>query len=141
MAICGINFFNYKFYFGLTVITFMWCQMGKLKKRIRPSDITINIGKDAPIPECPIPGERFCSSWSPYKEKKKKGHEELLRTRCSSTKTLSFYTTNMIIFMYVCICMHPFIHQCMYVFWKCMGYRGKIYFVLRTYTDTKRLQK
>lgn len=34
--------------------------MGKLKRRIRPSDITINIGKDAPIPECPIPGERFC---------------------------------------------------------------------------------
>ena len=33
--------------------------MGKLKKRIRPSDITINIGKDASIPECPIPGERF----------------------------------------------------------------------------------
>ena len=33
--------------------------MGKLKKRISPSDITINIGKDAPIPECPIPGERF----------------------------------------------------------------------------------
>jgi len=33
--------------------------MGKLKSRIRPSDITINIGKDAPIPECPIPGERF----------------------------------------------------------------------------------
>lgn len=36
------------------------CQMGKLKKRIRPSDITINIGKDAPIPDCPIPGERWC---------------------------------------------------------------------------------
>ncbi|KAH1063152.1 hypothetical protein J1N35_028139 [Gossypium stocksii] len=34
-------------------------QMGKLKRRIRPCDITINIGKDAPIPECPIPGERW----------------------------------------------------------------------------------
>ncbi|XP_052883948.1 DNA topoisomerase 1 beta-like isoform X1 [Gossypium arboreum] len=34
-------------------------KMGKLKRRIRPCDITINIGKDAPIPECPIPGERF----------------------------------------------------------------------------------
>ncbi|XP_007020665.2 PREDICTED: DNA topoisomerase 1 [Theobroma cacao] len=34
-------------------------KMGKLKRRIRPSDITINIGKDAPIPECPIPGERW----------------------------------------------------------------------------------
>ncbi|KAK2351604.1 DNA topoisomerase 1 alpha [Trifolium repens] len=34
-------------------------KMGKLKKRIHPRDITINIGKDAPIPECPIPGERW----------------------------------------------------------------------------------
>ncbi|KAI3795708.1 hypothetical protein L1987_38365 [Smallanthus sonchifolius] len=34
-------------------------KMGKLKKRIRPSDITINIGKGAPIPECPIPGESW----------------------------------------------------------------------------------
>ncbi|KAL4351945.1 hypothetical protein GQ457_06G022030 [Hibiscus cannabinus] len=38
-------------------------KMGKLKRRIRPSDITINIGKDAPIPECPIPGE----SWKDVK--------------------------------------------------------------------------
>ncbi|KDP39213.1 hypothetical protein JCGZ_00970 [Jatropha curcas] len=38
-------------------------KMGKLKNRIRPSDITINIGKDAPIPECPIPGE----SWKEIK--------------------------------------------------------------------------
>ncbi|KAL7217879.1 hypothetical protein ACSBR2_011163 [Camellia fascicularis] len=34
-------------------------KMGKLKRRIQPRDITINIGKDAPIPECPIPGERW----------------------------------------------------------------------------------
>ncbi|KAM0942529.1 putative DNA topoisomerase [Dioscorea sansibarensis] len=34
-------------------------KMGKLKKRILPKDITINIGKDAPVPECPIPGERW----------------------------------------------------------------------------------
>ncbi|KAL0915402.1 hypothetical protein M5K25_015815 [Dendrobium thyrsiflorum] len=34
-------------------------KMGKLKRRIRPRDITINIGKGAPIPECPIPGERW----------------------------------------------------------------------------------
>ncbi|GFP86880.1 DNA topoisomerase 1 [Phtheirospermum japonicum] len=34
-------------------------KMGKLKKRIRPSDITINIGKDAPIPDCPISGESW----------------------------------------------------------------------------------
>ena len=50
---------------------FIWCQMGKLKMRIRPRDITINIAKDAPIPECPIRGERFCSSQSPWEEKKK----------------------------------------------------------------------
>ncbi|KZV21640.1 DNA topoisomerase 1-like [Dorcoceras hygrometricum] len=34
-------------------------KMGKLKKRIQPSDIIINIGKDAAIPECPIPGESW----------------------------------------------------------------------------------
>ncbi|KAG9137294.1 hypothetical protein Leryth_014921 [Lithospermum erythrorhizon] len=34
-------------------------KMGKLKRRIRPSDITINIGKGVPIPECPVPGERW----------------------------------------------------------------------------------
>jgi hypothetical protein len=33
--------------------------MGKLKRRIRPSDITINIGKEAAIPKCPIEGERY----------------------------------------------------------------------------------
>jgi len=34
-------------------------KMGKLKKRIYPEDITINIGKKAPIPECTIPGHRW----------------------------------------------------------------------------------
>ncbi|KAK4284925.1 hypothetical protein QN277_001692 [Acacia crassicarpa] len=34
-------------------------KMGKLKRRIHPDDITINIGKDAPIPECSIPGEKW----------------------------------------------------------------------------------
>ncbi|XP_073132102.1 DNA topoisomerase 1-like [Henckelia pumila] len=34
-------------------------KMGKLKKRIQPSEIIINIGKDAPIPPCPIPGESW----------------------------------------------------------------------------------
>ncbi|OEL32456.1 DNA topoisomerase 1 [Dichanthelium oligosanthes] len=34
-------------------------KMGKLKRRIKPSDITINIGSEAPVPECPIPGERW----------------------------------------------------------------------------------
>ncbi|KAG8046514.1 hypothetical protein GUJ93_ZPchr0008g13757 [Zizania palustris] len=38
-------------------------KMGKLKRRIQPSDITINIGKGAPIPVCPIPGE----SWKEVK--------------------------------------------------------------------------
>lgn len=34
-------------------------KMGKLKKRIYPEDITINIGSKAPIPECTIPGHRW----------------------------------------------------------------------------------
>ncbi|KMZ57043.1 DNA topoisomerase 1 [Zostera marina] len=34
-------------------------KMGKLKRRIFPHDITINIGKSAPIPKSPIPGERW----------------------------------------------------------------------------------
>ncbi|XP_075508997.1 DNA topoisomerase 1-like [Primulina tabacum] len=34
-------------------------KMGKLKKRIQPSDIIINIGEDTPIPDCPIPGESW----------------------------------------------------------------------------------
>ena len=38
-------------------------KMGKLKKRIRPSDITINIGKGTAVPECPIEGE----SWKEVK--------------------------------------------------------------------------
>ncbi|KAJ8429344.1 hypothetical protein Cgig2_008791 [Carnegiea gigantea] len=32
-------------------------KMGKLRRRIYPSDVTINIGRDAPIPACPIPGQ------------------------------------------------------------------------------------
>ncbi|XP_010449383.1 PREDICTED: DNA topoisomerase 1 alpha-like isoform X3 [Camelina sativa] len=38
-------------------------KMGKLKRRIRPCEITLNIGKDAPIPECPVTGE----SWKEVK--------------------------------------------------------------------------
>lgn len=34
-------------------------KMGKLKTRIMPKDIVINIGRDAPVPECPIPGQRW----------------------------------------------------------------------------------
>ena len=34
-------------------------KMGKLKKRIYPEDITINVGKDAAIPECTMPGHRW----------------------------------------------------------------------------------
>ncbi|WJX36060.1 DNA topoisomerase 1 beta [Trifolium repens] len=34
-------------------------KMGKVKRRIHPNDVVINIGKDAPIPECPIPGESW----------------------------------------------------------------------------------
>ncbi|PNT62067.1 hypothetical protein BRADI_5g24917v3 [Brachypodium distachyon] len=38
-------------------------KMGRLKRRIRPNDITINIGKGTPVPVCPIPGE----SWKEVK--------------------------------------------------------------------------
>ncbi|CAM6101329.1 unnamed protein product [Calypogeia fissa] len=34
-------------------------KMGKLKKRIFPENIVINIGKGAPIPECPMPGHKW----------------------------------------------------------------------------------
>lgn len=33
--------------------------MGKIKKRIYPRDITINIGKGEPIPEHPYPGQTW----------------------------------------------------------------------------------
>lgn len=34
-------------------------KMGKIKQRVYPRDITINIGKDAPVPEHPYPGQRW----------------------------------------------------------------------------------
>jgi DNA topoisomerase I len=34
-------------------------QMGKLNRHILLSNITINIGKGAPVPKCPILGERY----------------------------------------------------------------------------------
>jgi DNA topoisomerase-1 len=34
-------------------------KMGKVKRRITPNDVVINIGKNAPVPECPIPGESW----------------------------------------------------------------------------------
>ncbi|MCO5599186.1 hypothetical protein L7F22_053286 [Adiantum nelumboides] len=34
-------------------------KMGKLKRRIFPEDIVINIGKDAPVPECSMQGHRW----------------------------------------------------------------------------------
>jgi DNA topoisomerase IB len=46
-------------------------KMGKLKKRIMPKDVIINIGEKAPTPPCPIPGHKWgevltcpCSSFS-----------------------------------------------------------------------------
>jgi DNA topoisomerase-1 len=32
-------------------------KMGKIKKRIYPRDITINIGEGEPVPEHPFPGQ------------------------------------------------------------------------------------
>lgn len=34
-------------------------KMGRVKKRIIPEDVTINIGHDAPIPPCPVPGHKW----------------------------------------------------------------------------------
>ncbi|KAI0564431.1 DNA topoisomerase [Gracilaria domingensis] len=36
-------------------------KQGKVKKRIYPEEVTINIGEDAPIPECPMPGHQWGS--------------------------------------------------------------------------------
>lgn len=33
--------------------------MGKVKARIYPEDVTINIGKKDPVPECPLPGHKW----------------------------------------------------------------------------------
>ena len=52
--------------------------MGKVKRRITPNDVVINIGKNAPIPECPIPGERYyCSKTSCQKFLKENESYEL----------------------------------------------------------------
>jgi len=32
---------------------------GMLKRRLKPSQITLNIGKNTPIPPCPVPGEQW----------------------------------------------------------------------------------
>ncbi|KAL2623239.1 hypothetical protein R1flu_003444 [Riccia fluitans] len=34
-------------------------KMGKLKARIYPEHIVINVGEDAPVPECPMPGHKW----------------------------------------------------------------------------------
>eukprot|EP00878_Enallax_costatus_P044315 GHUV01052799.1.p1 GENE.GHUV01052799.1~~GHUV01052799.1.p1 ORF type:complete len:134 (-),score=22.33 GHUV01052799.1:31-432(-) len=34
-------------------------KMGKIKQRVYPRDITINIGNDAPVPEHPYPGQKW----------------------------------------------------------------------------------
>ena len=32
---------------------------GKVKRRIYPEDVTINVGKNDPVPECPVPGHKW----------------------------------------------------------------------------------
>lgn len=44
--------------FKLKLFLFSFSKMGKLKKRILPEDITINVGREAPVPECPVPGHQ-----------------------------------------------------------------------------------
>eukprot|EP00168_Porphyra_purpurea_P015508 TRINITY_DN4791_c0_g1_i12.p1 TRINITY_DN4791_c0_g1~~TRINITY_DN4791_c0_g1_i12.p1 ORF type:complete len:505 (+),score=184.84 TRINITY_DN4791_c0_g1_i12:153-1667(+) len=43
---------------------------GKVKRRIQPEDVTLNLGPSAPIPECPVPGHKWgkvihnsCVTW------------------------------------------------------------------------------
>ena len=36
-------------------------KMGKVKARIWPEDVTINIGNESPVPPCPVPGHRWGS--------------------------------------------------------------------------------
>lgn len=43
---------------------------GKVKRRIQPEDVTLNLGPNAPIPECPVPGHNWgkiihnsCVTW------------------------------------------------------------------------------
>eukprot|EP00850_Spirogloea_muscicola_P022991 SM000322S12508 [mRNA] locus=s322:25149:29542:- [translate_table: standard] len=47
----------------LRILTYQYVpsltQMGKLKRRIQPEDITINVGKGAPVPDCPIPEHKW----------------------------------------------------------------------------------
>jgi hypothetical protein len=38
--------------------------MGKIKKRIYPQDITLNIGRGVPVPEHPFPGVCCGCGWS-----------------------------------------------------------------------------
>lgn len=35
------------------------CQAGKVKARVMPEDVTINIGKEAKVPDVPIPGHKW----------------------------------------------------------------------------------
>jgi hypothetical protein len=98
---------------------FIWCQMGKLKMRIRPRDITINIAKDAPIPECPIRGERFCFSQSTWEEKKKV-IGNFLRTRYRSA------ILSMVIIMYMIVCIYVCDVKYIVLY---LGQKGKVYFI------------
>jgi DNA topoisomerase I len=50
-------------------------KMGMCKRRIYPKDITINIGKQAPMPEHPYPGQR----WAEVRERAYR----ILRRCCS----------------------------------------------------------
>lgn len=34
-------------------------KMGKIKQRVYPRDITINIGKEAPVPQHPYPAQKW----------------------------------------------------------------------------------
>lgn len=33
---------------------------GRVKRRVLPEDVTLNLGEDADVPECPVPGHKWC---------------------------------------------------------------------------------
>merc|ERR1711959_142502 len=42
-------------------------KMGMWKRRVYPEEVTINIGEDAEVPECPIPGRRWQGPTRPHR--------------------------------------------------------------------------
>ncbi|RHN71149.1 putative DNA topoisomerase [Medicago truncatula] len=63
-------------------------KIGKVKRRIHPSDVSINIGKYAPIPECPIPGERYNCSKTSWRTSLERNLIQRIESHCYLLKLL-----------------------------------------------------